>query len=70
MSCATCASTIESSLETVDGVGDVSVNFATERATVHHADGVSPTSSSPRLRMLATASVMSYWTTRWKTKTS
>jgi len=41
MSCATCASTIESSLETVDGVDDVSVNFATERATVHHADGVS-----------------------------
>lgn len=36
MSCTTCASTIEDSLQDVEGVSDVSVNFATERANVHH----------------------------------
>ena len=36
MSCATCASTIEKHLEDVDGVEEASVNFATERADVHH----------------------------------
>ncbi|MFA9428511.1 heavy metal translocating P-type ATPase [Natronorubrum sp. A-ect3] len=36
MSCATCASTIEEHLEDVDGVEEASVNFATERADVHH----------------------------------
>ncbi|THE64000.1 copper-translocating P-type ATPase [Salinadaptatus halalkaliphilus] len=41
MSCATCASTIEESLESVDGVDDVSVNFATERADVSHDSNVS-----------------------------
>ena len=41
MSCATCASTIEESLESVDGVDDVSVNFATERADVSHDSSVS-----------------------------
>lgn len=41
MSCTTCASTIEDSLEDVEGVEDVSVNFATERANVHHEPGVS-----------------------------
>ncbi len=41
MSCATCASTIEERLESVDGVDDVSVNFATERADVSHDSSVS-----------------------------
>ncbi len=41
MSCATCAATIEESLESVDGVDDVSVNFATERADVSHDSSVS-----------------------------
>ncbi|WP_394739302.1 heavy metal translocating P-type ATPase [Natronococcus roseus] len=36
MSCTTCASTIEESLQDVEGVADASVNFATERANVHH----------------------------------
>ncbi|QCC57064.1 heavy metal translocating P-type ATPase [Natronorubrum bangense] len=36
MSCATCASTIEEHLDDVDGVEEASVNFATERADVHH----------------------------------
>jgi len=36
MSCTTCASTIEDSLASVEGVSEVSVNFATERAVVHH----------------------------------
>ncbi len=41
MSCATCASTIEERLQDVDGVGEVSVNFATERADVQHDASVS-----------------------------
>ena len=40
MSCTTCASTIEDSLADVEGVEDVSVNFATERAVVHHDETV------------------------------
>ncbi|OIB57366.1 heavy metal translocating P-type ATPase [Natrialba sp. SSL1] len=40
MSCTTCASTIEDSLEDVDGVQDASVNFATERADVSHDSDV------------------------------
>ncbi|MDQ2051709.1 heavy metal translocating P-type ATPase [Natronolimnohabitans sp. A-GB9] len=40
MSCATCASTIEEHLEDVDGVKEASVNFATERADVHHESDV------------------------------
>lgn len=38
MSCATCASTVEESLEDVDGVDEVNVNFATEKADVSHTD--------------------------------
>jgi len=41
MSCTTCASTIEDSLEDVDGVEETSVNFATERADVTHDPDVS-----------------------------
>lgn len=41
MSCTTCASTIENNLEDVEGVEDVTVNFATERASVHHQPDVS-----------------------------
>ncbi|MCU4752374.1 heavy metal translocating P-type ATPase [Halobacteria archaeon AArc-curdl1] len=40
MSCTTCASTIEDSLEDVDGVQEASVNFATERADVSHDSDV------------------------------
>ena len=40
MSCATCASTIEEHLDDVDGVEEASVNFATERADVHHDPNV------------------------------
>jgi len=36
MSCTTCASTIEDSLDDVEGVEAASVNFATERADVKH----------------------------------
>ena len=41
MSCTTCASTIEDALNEVDGVAEASVNFATERADVHHEESVS-----------------------------
>ncbi|QSG02353.1 heavy metal translocating P-type ATPase [Natranaeroarchaeum sulfidigenes] len=41
MSCTTCASTIEDSLEDIDGVEDASVNFATERADIDHDESVS-----------------------------
>jgi len=40
MSCTTCASTIEAQLEDVDGVSEASVNFATERAVIHHDDSL------------------------------
>ncbi len=39
MSCASCAGSVEDSLSAVEGVDDVNVNFATERADVwHHQD--------------------------------
>ena len=41
MSCTTCASTIEDNLQDIDGVDEVSVNFATERADVDHDQDVS-----------------------------
>ena len=40
MTCASCASRVESSLNKLDGV-DATVNFATKRATVHHPAAVS-----------------------------
>jgi len=40
MTCAGCASRIQSSLDEVDGVADANVNFATGRATVRHRPGV------------------------------
>ena len=40
LSCATCAATVEDSLEDVAGVQSVSVNFATERASIEHASDV------------------------------
>ena len=36
MSCASCASRIQNSLNSIDGVDDASVNFASERATVYY----------------------------------
>ncbi|MFB6229908.1 MAG: heavy metal translocating P-type ATPase [Salinibacter sp.] len=40
MSCASCASSVESGLEALDGVLETSVNIATDRATVRHVPGV------------------------------
>jgi Cu+-exporting ATPase len=40
MSCASCVSKIEEGLSRVDGVGEVSVNLATQRATVLYDPGV------------------------------
>ncbi|ARS89515.1 heavy metal translocating P-type ATPase [Natrarchaeobaculum aegyptiacum] len=40
MSCATCANTIEESLEDLEEVDEAAVNFATERATVHHDESL------------------------------
>lgn len=36
MSCAACVSRVEDALQTVPGVADAQVNFATHQATVHH----------------------------------
>ena len=36
MSCAACVARVENALQTVPGVADAHVNFATHRATVHH----------------------------------
>jgi Cu+-exporting ATPase len=35
MTCANCAATVERALRKTEGVTEASVNFATERATVH-----------------------------------
>ncbi len=43
MSCAACAARIQEGLRTTPGVGEASVNFATEDATVQLSDGVSGT---------------------------
>lgn len=40
MTCASCVARVEKALKKVDGVESASVNFATERATVHAADHV------------------------------
>ncbi len=40
MHCASCAVTTERALKKVSGVTDVNVNYATERATISHEDGV------------------------------
>ena len=34
MTCASCARTVERTLKKTEGIGDVNVNFATERASV------------------------------------
>ncbi|PSQ80446.1 MAG: heavy metal translocating P-type ATPase, partial [Bacteroidetes bacterium QS_1_63_11] len=39
MSCASCATSVESALTALDGVLNVSVNIATDRATVHYVPG-------------------------------
>ncbi|MEU0765439.1 cation transporter, partial [Streptomyces microflavus] len=41
MTCASCAARIEKKLNRLDGV-EASVNYATEKATVRYADGVTP----------------------------
>jgi Cu+-exporting ATPase len=40
MSCASCVKKVEDALNSVDGVVQASVNFATERATIQYAPGV------------------------------
>lgn len=40
MTCASCVRRVEKALGKVDGVSEASVNFATNRATVHHGHGV------------------------------
>lgn len=51
MSCAACASRIESSLRTVPGVDQASVNFATARATVkYHPSAITPESLRDTIR--------------------
>ena len=39
MTCAMCVKNVERSLKRADGVADVTVNLATENATVHYDDG-------------------------------
>ena len=40
MSCASCATSVESAVESLSGVTEASVNLATDRATVRHVPGV------------------------------
>jgi len=42
MTCASCVRRVEKALAKVPGVSEASVNFATERATVHHDAGLVP----------------------------
>ncbi len=50
MSCASCVSRVERALGAVEGVGAVSVNLATERATVHSISGVTKDALTSAIR--------------------